>query len=376
MASAGIRRIVIFTLKLAFGVALLILIVSRMDLRELTDLARSASVGFVSFAILLQVLAKLIWTSRWQAVLKLNDVHRGFWVLFGLVHIGLFFNNFLPSSVGGDAIRGYYASASKSGLAKSYGAVLIDEGHDFEPEWLQLITQMVDPDTDSILLLYDDAQSIYKKRTGLDFSLSSVGIKARGRTTILKLNYRNTKEILDFAYQFAQEFISEAESDDDHIPVISPQSAGASGPTPVFRQFDEQNEELDYITRCVKKWLADGHPAGEIAILVPTNKQAETISQRLQQAGVANLCMVSKENKLAYNPDQELVSVLSFHSSKGLEFETVILAGIDRIHYVAKESADQVRLMYVGMTRAKSQLLITSSETTQFTERMVQLVAP
>jgi superfamily I DNA/RNA helicase len=67
---------------------------------------------------------------------------------------------------------------------------------------------------------------------------------------------------------------------------------------------------------------------------------------------------------------------LSLHSSKGLEFETVILAGIDRIHYVAKDLADQVRLMYVGMTRAKSQLLITSSESTVFTDRFVQLVAP
>lgn len=257
-----------------------------------------------------------------------------------------------------------------------YGAVLIDEGHDFEPDWLQLITQMVDPATDSILLLYDDAQSIYKKRSGIDFSLSSVGIKARGRTTILKLNYRNTKEILDFAYKFAKEFITEAESDDDHIPVISPQSAGTSGPTPVFRQFDEQNKELNYITRCVKKWLADGQAAGEIAILVPTNKLAQTISQCLQQAGVANLCMDSKENKKAYDPKQELVSVLSLHSSKGLEFETVILAEINRIQYVAEELSDQVRLMYVGMTRAKSQLLITSSESTLFTERMVQLVAP
>ena len=64
-----------------------------------------------------------------------------------------------------------------------YSAVLIDEGHDFEPEWLQLVTQMVDPETDALLLLYDDAQSIYKKRSALDFSLSSVGIKARGRTT-------------------------------------------------------------------------------------------------------------------------------------------------------------------------------------------------
>lgn len=257
-----------------------------------------------------------------------------------------------------------------------YGAVLIDEGHDFESEWLKLVTQMVDPKTDSILLLYDDAQSIYKKHAGLDFSLSSVGIKARGRTTILKLNYRNTREILDFAYQFAKEFISEEASDDDHIPVISPESAGTSGPAPVFRQFEEQDEELDYLIRCVQKWLVDGQSADEIAILVPTNKQAEIVSQQLSLAGIANLCMVSKENKLAYNPAQKLVSVLSFHSSKGLEFDTVILAGINKIQFVAKEISDQVRLMYVGMTRAKSQLLITSSEITSFTERMVQLVAP
>jgi len=79
----------------------------------------------------------------------------------------------------------------------------------FQEKWLQLITQMVDPETDSLLLLYDDAQSIYKKHNELDFSLSSVGIKARGRTTILKLNYRNTREILEFSYKFASEFISE-----------------------------------------------------------------------------------------------------------------------------------------------------------------------
>ena len=41
-----------------------------------------------------------------------------------------------------------------------YQAVLIDEGHDFRPEWLKLVTQMVDPSTNSLLLLYDDAQSL------------------------------------------------------------------------------------------------------------------------------------------------------------------------------------------------------------------------
>ncbi len=61
-----------------------------------------------------------------------------------------------------------------------YGALLIYEGHDFEAEWLKLITQMVDPKTDSLLLLYDDAQSIYKHKSGLGFTLSSVGIQAKG----------------------------------------------------------------------------------------------------------------------------------------------------------------------------------------------------
>jgi hypothetical protein len=39
-----------------------------------------------------------------------------------------------------------------------YQAVMIDEGHDFAPEWLKLVTQMVDPSTNSLLVLYDDAQ--------------------------------------------------------------------------------------------------------------------------------------------------------------------------------------------------------------------------
>ena len=258
-----------------------------------------------------------------------------------------------------------------------YGAVLIDEGHDFEPEWLELITQMVDPETDSILLLYDDAQSIYKKNKSLDFSLSSVGIKARGRTTVLKLNYRNTREILEFAYRFAQEFISAEESDDDdHIPVIAPESAGGSGPEPVFRTFNQQKEELQYIIRCVKKWLESGHPANEIAILVPNKQSAKTMASHLTKAGIENLCLIDKKSKAAYSPSEPVVIILTIHSSKGLEFDTVVMFNVDEISFVAEELVDQVRLMYVGMTRAKSQLLITSSGNTVFTQRLVDMVAP
>ena len=67
----------------------------------------------------------------------------------------------------------------------------------------------------------------------LDFSLSSVGIKAAGRTSILRLNYRNTREILQFACDFASQFMGAKAADDDHIPMILPETGGASGPGPV-----------------------------------------------------------------------------------------------------------------------------------------------
>jgi superfamily I DNA/RNA helicase len=67
-------------------------------------------------------------------------------------------------------------------------AVLIDEGHDFAPEWLRLVTQMVNRATNSLLVLCDDAQSIYERSRSKQFSFKSVGIQAQGRTTILKIN--------------------------------------------------------------------------------------------------------------------------------------------------------------------------------------------
>lgn len=51
---------------------------------------------------------------------------------------------------------------------------------------------MVHPETNSLLVLYDDAQSINRRKGRLGFSFAEVGIQARGRTTILRMNYRNT----------------------------------------------------------------------------------------------------------------------------------------------------------------------------------------
>jgi superfamily I DNA/RNA helicase len=107
--------------------------------------------------------------------------------------------------------------------------VLVDEGHDFEPEWLKLVAQMVHPESNPLLVLYDDAQSINRKKARLGFSFAEVGIQARGRTTILRLNYRNTAQIMALACEFARDLLSAKEAEEDAIPLVAPQSAGRSG---------------------------------------------------------------------------------------------------------------------------------------------------
>jgi len=93
---------------------------------------------------------------------------------------------------------------------------------------------MVDPDDGQLLLLYDDAQSIYKTKKTMDFSLSSVGIQARGHTTILELNYRNINEILEFPYNFAKHYLAPSGSDENHVPLVEPQAVGRRGPGTPF----------------------------------------------------------------------------------------------------------------------------------------------
>lgn len=66
-----------------------------------------------------------------------------------------------------------------------YDAVLIDEGHDFDQRWLALIARLFDNTSRSLLLMYDDAQSLYRRERALNFSLASVGIQAQGRTSVL-----------------------------------------------------------------------------------------------------------------------------------------------------------------------------------------------
>ena len=250
-----------------------------------------------------------------------------------------------------------------------YGALLIDEGHDFEENWIRLVVQMIDRNTNSLLLLYDDAQSIYR-RSGLEFSMASVGVHARGRTKILKLNYRNTRQILTFAYEFAKELLQEKNSDDDQVPLIKPQAAGVDGPMPIFKRLGSFEEEARFAADCVVKWHDDGVPWREVAIIYDRRWMGEAVAKRFRQRGIPVQLLHTSARRKHYNPQGDEVVLLTRHSSKGLEFSRVILVGLGQLRAEPENVAEESRLLYVAMTRARECLLITASETNVYTQKI------
>jgi len=256
-----------------------------------------------------------------------------------------------------------------------YGALLIDEGNDFEAEWLRLVTQMVDPDTDSLLLLYDDAQSIYKKKSGLSFSLASVGIKAKGRTTILRLNYRNTREILTFAYQFAKDYFSK--SKDEDIPLVAPEAAGKTGEKPIVKSCENIADEIDYALNYLRDCHDQGKAWSDIGILYPNRYSGKAMYDALLKAKIPCCWLASSKHKKEYKPNENKVSLMPIPSSKGLEFDTVVMFDASFFHQDKNEDdelllAEDIRRLYVGMTRAQNHLLVSYHRNNSISEGLIR----
>ncbi|MFZ3220154.1 MAG: 3'-5' exonuclease [Rhodoferax sp.] len=236
-----------------------------------------------------------------------------------------------------------------------YQAVLIDEGHDFAPEWLKLVTQMVDPTTNSLLVLYDDAQSIYERARSKQFSFKSVGIQAQGRTTILKINYRNTKQILQTASLVAADLLTAEEKDDDGIPLLKPISCGREGEAPIILKLPSLRDEAYAIAEQLSNAHQEGHAWGDMAILCRDGFTMELCAKALQQRKLPHRVRRGTGDFL---PHGDHIHVMSMHVSKGLEFPVVALPGVGHMPAVGEDEKEAARVFYVAATRATQRLVI------------------
>lgn len=239
-----------------------------------------------------------------------------------------------------------------------YHAVLIDEGHDFAPEWLRLVTQMVDPTTNSLLLLYDDAQSIYDRGQKRNFSLKSVGIQAAGRTTILKINYRNTRQILQLAHRVAGDMLTpEDAKDEDGIPLLQPLSCGREGPEPIVIDLPTLPERAARVAELLADQHAQGHAWGEMAVLCRHYDEMELCADALRRKGLPYRL---RKRSGDFRPEEDSIKVMTMHASKGLEWPVVAVVTSDeerKVRDVKKDGTLEARLVYVATTRSISKTI-------------------
>jgi uncharacterized membrane protein YbhN (UPF0104 family) len=99
------RRLAILGAKIAVSVILLALLLRNTPVSELWDSLRRASVAWLGIALLLYSLNLVFSVWRWHLLLEAQDVKMPARRLFASYLVALFFNNFLPSNIGGDVIR-------------------------------------------------------------------------------------------------------------------------------------------------------------------------------------------------------------------------------------------------------------------------------
>ncbi len=103
--SSAARRHVLLAVKLSVSIILLVVLFSRIDVARLWATARVASVPWLLVALIVYVVSALAAVWRWGLLLEAQHVHMSSPTLLGSFLVAAYFNNFLPSNIGGDVIR-------------------------------------------------------------------------------------------------------------------------------------------------------------------------------------------------------------------------------------------------------------------------------
>ncbi len=246
-----------------------------------------------------------------------------------------------------------------------YAHVIVDEGQDFSDNAYRLLRALAGEERPNDLFIVGDAhQRIYRNHP----TLSKCGINVRGRSSILKINYRTTEEIRKYAFALLNG-ISFDDLDEDTDPGDKCRSL-THGEKPVVRNFQDANCEFDYVVNEIKDLVDNGVSLNDICIVARTGK---LVSDYLVQLTNAKLrCYEIKRNKTD-NRNFDGIRVATMHRVKGLEFKYVFIVAVNnRIVPLqsAIKQADRVSemealtnekcLLYVAMTRAQKCVYITS----------------
>ncbi len=242
-----------------------------------------------------------------------------------------------------------------------YKHIIIDEAQDFTKVMLAVISKLINPESNSVTIIADAAQSIYQS----GFSWKQVGLNITGGRTIeLKSNYRNTYEIFDLANSLIK---FDKNCDEFTLPEKFPIR---NGEKPKLINCKDSNHQLQIIQNLVKSYFNKGSIVIANAIW---GKTLEEIKNTLEDSG-----FVSKKVKNIKNLNlKSNIYLSSLHSLKGLEYDTVIISDFNegffpfKSRYMTNDVYNEDffnesrRVLYTAITRAKKNLFFISNGSEQ-----------
>ncbi len=267
---------------------------------------------------------------------------------------------------GADAMRDARLLLREKQQHLSYRAIIVDEAQDMGAQAFKLIRQMIPEETENDIFIVGDAhQRIYKHRV----VLGQCGIKIIGRGRKLRINYRTTDETRKWAVGLLKNIkVDDLDGGTDDQKGYKSLLHGSS---PYVKNFDTFQEEIEYITQYLQQVKKNNIRIKEICLVARTNNLIEQYKSALEEKGFATYLIKRTEAEDQNAPGLRLATM---HRVKGLEFNRIIIAGVNRgiIPYesliiqacdplIRKETEVHERaLLYVAATRAKKEVIVTS----------------
>jgi len=254
-----------------------------------------------------------------------------------------------------------------------YRAVVVDESQDFHPEEWKLIRALVPGGANDLFLVGDAHQRIYGRRV----TLKDCGVLVQGRSSKLKINYRTTEQIRNWAMALIQGIeVDDLDGEKDRAEGYRSLLSGAA---PEVRKFDTAEEEGQFLIETVKELLKHKQPE-EICLVARTGKLLTDHYQPLLKAAKVPCVVLEKKN----DPGELGVRLGTMHRVKGLEFPVMLLAGVNkgvvpmRVSSVegdptarAEHEERERSLLFVAATRARDHLIVTAhGNSSPFLERL------
>lgn len=120
------KQIFLRTLKVVLGVLLLIFLITRADISKVIGLMGSSNGQYLLFAFSVYVVTVVVVSLRWRMLLLAQGINIPLNRLISFYFVGLFVNNFLPTSIGGDIVRAVDTAAESRRKAESIASVLVE----------------------------------------------------------------------------------------------------------------------------------------------------------------------------------------------------------------------------------------------------------